>query len=227
MPEDSRIAADADPVDTVDDTLRADARENRRRILAVARRLFAERGLDVPMAAIARQAGVGMATLYRRFPTRQDLLADVFAEQFEQCAAIIEAAVTDPDPWRGLCSAVEGLAGMQASDHGFSAAFVGQLPDASLIEGKLQEGIRGVSELIRRAKQSGQLRPDFDFADLALVLMANGGVVDQSPHAPAASRRLIAYLLDAFRTDAIPRRRLPPPMSADFAAVAFPSAARR
>ncbi|MEV1011710.1 helix-turn-helix domain-containing protein [Streptomyces sp. NPDC049881] len=216
--EDSRISP----------PLRADARENRRRILGAARRLLAARGIDVPMAAIAREAGVGMATLYRRFPTRQELVAEVFAEQFAQCAALVESALEDPDPWHGLCTAVEGLAAMQAADHGFSAAFVGQLPEGPAVGDKLRQGMEGFARLVHRAKASGRLRADFAFDDLALVLMANGGVVAHAPGgtgaAGAASKRLVGYLLDAFRADAVPRRALPPPVPADIARVAFPPA---
>lgn len=207
-------------------TLRIDARENRHRIVEAARRLFAEKGIDVPMAAIAREAKVGMATLYRRFPTRQELLAEVFAEQFARCAAVVEAALEDPDAWQGLHTAVEGLAAMQADDHGFSAAFVEQLPQESVIEEKMRQGVAGFRQLVHRAKKSGQLRRDFAFDDLALVLMANGGVVQHAPNSAAASRRLIGYLLDSFRTDGTARRPLPPPVLTDLTRVAFPPAPR-
>ncbi|MGW2688980.1 TetR/AcrR family transcriptional regulator [Streptomyces sp. NPDC001414] len=203
-------------------TLRADARENRQRIMEAARLLFAARGIDVPMAAIAREAKVGMATLYRRFPTRQDLLVEIFAEQFAQCAALVEAALDEPDAWQGLRSAVEGLAAMQAQDHGFSAAFVEQLPQGEMVQGKLQQGIAGFQQLIHRAKKSGQLRRDFAFDDLALALMANSGVVQHAPNSQAASRRLVAYLLDSFRAEKTERRPLPPPILTDLTRVAFP-----
>ena len=226
MTDAAEVETRADPRDGVAlADLRADARHNRQRIIDVARRLFAERGLDVPMAAIARNAGVGMATLYRRFPTRQDLLAEVFAEQFAQCEAIIEAALADPDPWNGLRSAVEGLAAMQAADHGFSAAFIGELPDAAIVGRKMAEGMQGFRQLVHRAQAAGKLRPDFAFADLALILMANGGVVGaagRSSDAAAASRRLVGYLLDAFRTPGAPVRPLPPPVPLSFARAAFP-----
>src|SRR5688572_30625533 len=104
--------------------MRADARENRARVLTVARELFAERGLDVPMAAIARRAGVGIATLYRRFPTKESLVREAFTEQFALCQAVIDEALTDPDPWRGFCTVIEKVCLLQASDRGFTAAFV-------------------------------------------------------------------------------------------------------
>ncbi|WP_436762300.1 TetR/AcrR family transcriptional regulator [Streptosporangium sp. V21-05] len=222
-----RAAGGSPDAEAPEATLRADARENRHKILDAARHLFAAKGIDVPMAAIAREAGVGMATLYRRFPTRQELLTEVFAEQFAQCAAIVEAALADPDAWRGLRTAVEGLTAMQAEDHGFSAAFVEQLPQGAMIEEKLRQGVAGFQQLIHRAQKSGQLRRDFAFDDLALVLMANSGVVHHAPNSAAAtSRRLVGYLLDAFRTDGTARQPLPPPVPTDLNQVAFPPGPR-
>lgn len=79
--------------------LRADARENRQRIVAAARATFAERGLDVPMSVIARRSGVGAATLYRRFPTKESLVTEAFADQLGHCAAVVDAAAA-PGPAR-------------------------------------------------------------------------------------------------------------------------------
>ncbi|MDX3853600.1 hypothetical protein PV679_23670 [Streptomyces sp. AK02-01A] len=116
---------------------------------------------------------------------------------------------------------------MQAADHGFSSAFVEQLPETSVVEEKLQQGMTGFRQLIHRAKDSGQLRGDFAFDDLALILMANSGVVDHaSSAATAASKRLVGYLLDAFRTEVNSRQPLPPPVPTNLARVAFPPAPR-
>jgi AcrR family transcriptional regulator len=87
--------------------LRTDARHNRDRILAAARVAFETRGIDVPMAAIARRAGVGVATLYRRFPTRDALVTEVFEEQFRACAGLVDDALADDDPWRGFAELAE------------------------------------------------------------------------------------------------------------------------
>jgi AcrR family transcriptional regulator len=123
--------------------LRADARQNRDRIVEVARALFAERGLDVPMAAIARRAGVGVATLYRRFPTKESLVAEVFADQFAACVSVVDEALADPDPWRGFCTLVEKVCAMQAVDRGFSAAVVASLPRPSTSTGNANAAWRG------------------------------------------------------------------------------------
>lgn len=71
-------------------TLRSDALDNRERILDAARALFSADGLNVPMREIARRAGVGPATLYRHFPTKQMLVADAFADQLRACRAIVD-----------------------------------------------------------------------------------------------------------------------------------------
>src|SRR5699024_11493271 len=87
-------------------SLRSDARRNRQRILCAARESFAERGLDAPVSAIARRAGVGIATSYRRFPTRDAIVAEVFADQFHRCDAALDEALHATDPWRGLITRV-------------------------------------------------------------------------------------------------------------------------
>ena len=192
--------------------LRADARRNRVLIVEAAREAFAALGVDVPMAEIARRAGVGVATLYRRFPTKESLVAEVFAEQLEECASVVDDALADPDPWRGFCAVIEKVCDMQAADRGFTAAFVSAFPDAIVFDEERARAERGFAELARRAKEGGQLRADFAREDLALVIMANGGIVAESAEAAvAASRRLVAYLLQTFRArPADPPGPLPP-----------------
>jgi AcrR family transcriptional regulator len=193
--------------------MRADARENRARVLAVARELFAERGLDVPMAAIARRAGVGVATLYRRFPTKESLVVEAFTEQFAICQAVIEEALADSDPWRGFRTVIEKVCLLQATDRGFTAAFVASFPD---MHSEVRERTwHCFSELVERAKAGGQLRADFSPHDLTLVLLANSGLAGVPVEvAVAASQRLVAYLLESFRagTDELPP---PVPLSLD------------
>lgn len=194
--------------------LRSDARSNRDRIVEVARELFAGRGLDVPMAAIARHAGVGVATLYRRFPTKESLVTEVFADRFHACASVVDAALADPDPWRAFRTAVERVCAMQAADRGFSAAFIAAFPQAVDVEGQRLRAVESFTELTRRAKAAGRLRADFELDDLFLLLVANGGLASRSAeNAPAASRRLVAYMLGAFRAEGA--EPLPPPARLD------------
>ncbi|MEV0350065.1 TetR/AcrR family transcriptional regulator [Nonomuraea sp. NPDC050680] len=182
--------------------LRADALHNRNRILEAARETFATLGLDVPMVEIARRSGVGIATLYRRFPTKESLVVEVFADDLHACAKVVDDALADPDPWRGFRTVIEKVCAMQAVDRGFTAAFLSAFPDAIAFERERECAERGFAELARRAKEAGRLRADFVQDDLTLLLMANSGIVTDSPEAAlAASRRLVAFLLQAFRAE--------------------------
>ncbi|MEV0390296.1 helix-turn-helix domain-containing protein [Nonomuraea sp. NPDC050643] len=190
--------------------LRADARDNRHRILEAAREAFATRGLDVPMAAVARRAGVGVATLYRRFPSRESLVTEVFADQMAACGSAVEEALADPDPWRAFQTVIEKVCAMQVADQGFTEAFLTAFPEAIDYERERSRAEAGFADVVRRAKEAGRLRADFATADLVLLLRANCGVAAEPGEAAAVgSRRLVAYLLQSFRAEnAAP---LPPP----------------
>lgn len=196
--------------------LRTDAERNRTRILAAARQVFAERGLEASMNAIAKRAGVGIATLYRRFPCRERLIAQVFAERMEAYARAIETALADPDPWHGFCWYVEEVCAMQAADRGFGDVLTLSLPTSKAFEATRAEAYRAFDELVTRAQATGRLRPDFTHQDMVLVLMANAGVLNATGDAaPDAWRRLVGYLLDAF--DATPGAVPLPPAPSNIA----------
>jgi AcrR family transcriptional regulator len=191
--------------------LRADAERNRGRIIAAARAVFAEQGLDASMNEVARQAGVGVATLFRRFPTRDDLITATFADKMSAYADAITDALADPDPWHGFCAYVERVCAMQAQDRGFTDVLTVTFPAAKGFEAERDRAAAGFAELIGRAKATGQLRQDFVHQDLVLLLMANAGVVAGTREAaPEAWRRLVAYLLQAFTTAAAEPLPAPP-----------------
>jgi AcrR family transcriptional regulator len=180
---------------------RADAQHNRARLLQAAREAYALNGTDVPSSTIARRAAVGAATLYRHFPTRGSLIAAAFSEQLAQCVAALDEALQDDDPWHGLRNVLTKVCRMQAQDRGFSAAFLSQFPDAPNFHRERARAEAGLAQLVQRAKDTGQLRKDFDPSDVTLLLLANNGVVQQSPEvAMTASRRLLAYFLQSCQT---------------------------
>ncbi|MFG1869616.1 TetR/AcrR family transcriptional regulator [Micromonospora arborensis] len=194
--------------------LRADAKHNRDRILEAAREAFTTQGIDVPLTAIARRAGVGAATLYRRFPTRASLVTEAFAEQLARCVAILDEALEDPDPWHGFCSVIEKVCAMQATDRGLTAAFLSQFPEAVDYERARTHAEDSLARLVQRAKDGGQMRDDFDPADVTLLLLANSGIVGDSHQVSlAASRRLVAYLLQSFRAGHTEPLPPPPPLA--------------
>ncbi len=192
--------------------MRADAARNREAIVEAARDVFAERGADVPLEEIARRADVGIATLYRRFPTREDLIASAFEPKLRAYVEAAEAAEAEPDPWTGFCGYVRAVCSMQAADAGFADVLSRTFPTTDALDRELRAATVGLVGVIDRAKAAGALRAEFVMEDLVLVLMANAGVVNVTKrHAPAAWERLVGYLLDAFRAPGA--SELPPPIS--------------
>jgi len=192
-------------------TVRSDARDNRARILDAARAVFGEEGLSAPMREVARHAGVGPATLYRHFPTKQALFAETFAEQRRACHAAVRDALTDSDPWHGFRILIERICELHAHSRGFADAFMTAFPEAMDFAADRERTLHAVGELARRAQKTGQLRPGFVVDDLVLMLMAHRGLQD-TPRAArvTASRRFAAYMIEAFR--AAPETGAPTPL---------------
>ncbi len=182
--------------------LRADAALNRARILAAAEATFAERGSDASMAEIARRAQVGMATLFRRFPSKETLLRAVFADTIAACEADLATALGDPDPWHAFRSVVAGFCTAQVRARGLASEIIATfLEGTGFAEERLMVE-RNVARIIARARASGDLREDIGYADFLLLLKANAGVIALSgDRAAAESQRLIATMLRAFRAD--------------------------
>jgi AcrR family transcriptional regulator len=176
--------------------LRADAQRNRTALLAAAREVFGEQGLDASLDEIARRARVGNATLYRRFPSRRELVAEVFAGQMTEYVELADRALHEPDPWAAFVAYLTRLCEMQATDRGLSELLVNTSFDGDPRLTELRATAqRGASEVIRRAQEDGSLRPDFTRKDLSLLLMANSGIVHRSAD-PQAWRRQLVLLLD-------------------------------
>src|SRR3954471_503697 len=146
-------------------TLRADAARNREAIVKAARAVFAEQGLDAPLDEIAKRAGTGNATLYRRFPTRSDLVAAVFAERMAAQVEAVETALADADPWNGFASYIRAVAAMQAGDRGIADLVHLDLSSAPEIERLRARAYHGVVQLVGRAQEAGMLRADFTDQD--------------------------------------------------------------
>lgn len=180
--------------------LRADAQDNRDRVLDAARALFSERGIDVPMREIARHADVGPATLYRRFPTRHALIEEVFSDERNACGGIVDEGVADPDPWRGFCTVIERIFVLNARNQGFVDAFLAEHPDHPETARHRELLLRQLTGLARRAQAAGRLRADFVINDLVLVLLAVRGLsVVASASREAAARRFATLAIDGFR----------------------------
>src|SRR6195952_788017 len=184
-------------------TLRADAARNREAIVESARAVFAEHGLDAPLDEIAKRAGTGNATLYRRFPRRSDLVAAVFAERMAAHVQAVETALADGDPWNGFAFYIETVTAMQARDRGIADLVTMDVSSAPEIELLRARAYEGLVRLVGRAHEAGVLRADFTDQDVVLLLMANAGLVERAHGITAeASARLVALLLDGLRAPA-------------------------
>ncbi|RSM79985.1 TetR family transcriptional regulator [Kibdelosporangium aridum] len=188
--------------------LRSDAQDNRDRILDAARAVFVTDGLNVPIREIARRAEVGPATVYRHFPTKEMLVTEAFTDQMRAWRSILNEGIADPDPWHGFCLVVEKLCELQARDRGFTAAFKSTFPRAMDFAAIRTSSLTSAAELVRRAKDTGRLRPDVVLDDLILMITANGGIHASAPAARiAASRRFAALMIQAFQAPEPARRR--------------------
>lgn len=191
--------------------LRADAERNRCALIAAAEDVFADDGLAAPLEQIARQAGVGSATLYRRFPDRSALVCAVFANRMRDYADAAERALEQDDPWEGFAGFATYLCHLQATDRGLSELLTTTLFDAGEpLRRQRSRALACVTELIQRGRAQRRLRDDMTSEDLVLMLMANAGLVRRTAaHAPDAWRRHLAFVLDGLRAaDASPA---PPP----------------
>ncbi|MFI1735279.1 TetR/AcrR family transcriptional regulator [Streptomyces acidicola] len=183
--------------------LRSDAERNRGRIIAAARTVFARDGLNASMASVAREAGVGIATMFRRFPTKAELVDAVFSDRMGAYADAVAAALADPDPWNGFVGYIESACAMQAADSGFADVLTMTFPTAKVLEARRNEAYEGMVKLIGRAKATGRLREDFDPSDLVLIHMANAGVVNATGDAaPDAWRRMVALMIQSLEAPA-------------------------
>lgn len=191
--------------------LRSDAVRNREALIDAAREVFGEQGLDAPLDEIARRAGIGNATLYRRFPTRADLVLAVFADRMDENLDAVAAALEITDPWEGFAAFVQALCLMQVRDRGIADLVTMDLSTTPDIERSRSAALRGLHTLAERAKAAGVLRSDFASEDVVVILMANAGLVRSAYAAgPKASARFVHLLLDGLRASSASEGPRPP-----------------
>ena len=183
--------------------LRRDAQANRDRIVAAARAVFAAKGVEATVEEIARRAGVGMGTLYRRFPTKEDLVDAVVEDAFAELVRVAEEALQEDDAWAGFCGFLERGLALHGADRGLKdlvASSEHGRARAEAMRARLRPLIRG---LVERARVQGTLRADFAVEDMPLVFWTAGRVIETTASvAPDLWRRYLGLLLDGLRADA-------------------------
>jgi AcrR family transcriptional regulator len=183
--------------------LRRDAQRNRDAIVAAARRVFCDHGLEAPLEEIARRAGVGIATLYRRFPNRVELLDAVLADTVQAHVEAAEHALDMDDPWDGFAFYLEQTCQLQAADRGLNDVMGMRFPRATATESAKTRLYELVGQVVDRAQQSGQLRADLTLEDLAFLNWGNTRILHavRAAGAPDAWRRYLDLLLDGLRAE--------------------------
>ncbi|GAA2807930.1 helix-turn-helix domain-containing protein [Kitasatospora paracochleata] len=191
--------------------LRRDAQRNRDALIAAALDVFAELGPDAPLDVIARRAGVGNATLYRHFPTRDALIGEVFADAARVVVDAGRDALAVEDAW----SAIEGyftrIFDLVAHNRGINDVVTMAIPSVPALAEMSHRNAETVGELVARAQRQGTMRTDVVAMDLLFLL---GPLCRAVPAAhdlrPGLWRRYLALLLDGFRAPAGPPLPEPP-----------------
>ena len=182
--------------------LRRDAQERRDRLLAAARREFAARGVNASLEGIARDAKVAIGTLYRHFPTRLDLLLAALEPRLDEFLDGAKKAMEIDDPWEGLVYYLENLFRVQAGDRGFNDFLSRRFPGSPETERIHDEVCRQIDDVLTRAQEAGEARPDITLADIVNLIWFNGRMIDAtSTTAPDSWRRQLHLMLDAYRAE--------------------------
>src|SRR5918911_2426489 len=199
-------------MNTTEQPLRKDAERNRQKILDAARELFAERGLAVTLNDIAHHAGVGVGTVYRRYPDKELLIDTLFQEHLDAWARLFEEGMTDPDPWHAVVSVHERALELWARNRGLKEILLGS-PHAS--ERATQQRVQLhplAAKLIKRAQDAGEVRPDATTQDFGVVMLMVGEVMDAAQGVnPELWRRYLRIALQGLRPAAAPLEPLPVP----------------
>src|SRR4051812_29499060 len=156
--------------------LRADAARNRTRVLEAARAAFAEAGLEVGVEEIARRAGVGKGTLYRRFPTKEALVRAIFDDILAEVERISVETEDEPDPRAAFAEYLSIAARMQASNQGFYDVVAQRLGAAALTSEQRERFVAAAGRPLRRAQEAGAVRADLVAEDVQLMLRMLGAV---------------------------------------------------
>ena len=161
--------------------LRRDAERNRQRVLEAASEVFTERGLDVSLDEVARHAGVGVGTVYRRFGTKEDLVEALFMDRIEEVATLAEEAAEAADPWSGLVCFMEQMTAMLAGDRGLRQMLMFATYGRDKVWYARQRNAPLVTRLVERAQAAGQLRSDLKQTDIPFIVFVLTEVAQCGP----------------------------------------------
>jgi AcrR family transcriptional regulator len=200
QPKSTNATATVDRVVEEDEAarpMRADAKRNYERLVAAARTVFAQEGGGASMEAIAKEAGVGVGTLYRHFPKRIDVVEAVYREDVDELNSVALSAVAELEPWPALVAWLEAFVRYAAG----KKRFLNELHEAFAENPDLQSASRerivgALSIVLARAQEAGEVRTDVDAADLMQLL---GSMCMSATLTPDQSARLLMMIEDGLR----------------------------
>jgi AcrR family transcriptional regulator len=204
-----------------DRPLRRDAERNRQRILAAAAEVLSERGLDATLDEVARAAGVGVGTVYRRFPDKESLIEELFRDRIDAMVSAAEQALTEPDPWQALVSYLDFAISLMAGNIGLRQVLMFSTYGKQRICYARDQMRPVITKLVERAQASGDLRPDFAGTDVKMIVFMLTSVAEYaSASRPDLWRRYLALLVDGLRParDTLTELPAPAPTTADIEA---------
>lgn len=180
--------------------LRKDAARNRELLLAAAAKVFARQGLGASVEEVAREAGVGVGTLYRRFATKEELVDALVHDVLTRFVRLAEDAAAASDG-SGLEEFLRGAAALQA-DH---TGCLPRLWNSSSEQGLVEEARRRIADLLTTAQRRGRVRPDVTPTDISVMLWSLRGVIETSGGAVGAAwQRHLELLLAGLRPSDVP-----------------------
>jgi AcrR family transcriptional regulator len=192
--------------------LRRDAERNRERILRAAGQVFSARGLDASLDDVARQAGVGVGTVYRRFPDKESLVAELFTSKLATMVAAAGRAYQAPDPWTGLTEFLEGMAETFAGDLGLREMLMFGTYGSDRVSLARERMVPVVTRLVERAQAAGQVRADLAPTDIPFIgLMLSLIAQYAGDIRPDIWRRYLTLILDGLRPERSGTTPLPIP----------------
>ena len=187
---------------TTERPLRKDAERNRRRILEAAAEVFGERGLGATLDAVAERAGVGVGTVYRRFPDKEALVDALFEERIDEVRRIALEAAGIADPWAALTTFFERALEMHCHDRALKELMFSTAHGRDRVAHAREQIKPVVGTLVERAKASGQMRADADLSDVPILQLMVTAVIDYAQDAaPGVWRRYLQIMLDGLRAE--------------------------
>ena len=192
--------------------LRRDAERNRLRILRAASEVFTERGLQATLDDVAGRAGVGVGTVYRRFPDKEALVEALFTERLDTLAAFAEQALAEPDPWTGLATFLEQAASVIAGDRGLRQILMFATYGRDRVDQARARMLPVVARMVQRAQEAGDVRADLRPTDVPLIeFMLSAAAEYAGQVRPDIWRRYLALILDGLRPSRTVATVLPEP----------------